>query len=734
MKFYPTEETSYPTEEQILQSYSEDNTQQSPSLDIDLNNLNITSEEIDFDEIDDDLERFQEDEMVKQALQRGIDLRKYALELTAQLKEAETDTVAQYMENNDEVSQLHQQMEECDAVLARMQEMLLGFQEDLGGISEEIKDLQNKSLSMNIKLKNRRAAEELIHKFLDQTSIDPEVANIIAHSPINEQFLDAIIDLSKKLKYLQQEAPSKDGSSLDIIPKGTFVGQTLLPELERLKIRAISKIRDYFASKYKDLRRPKTNIQMLQQSALVKYAPLFQFLQQEASHSADEIRSWYVETMGKTIFNLFKNYYAQLMKLEDVKADRNDLVAVEEAAVRSMFTNKVNLSKRSDAFTLGERDKILDQIETEPILVHVATAEVLKFPYEVLLRSVIKHLSDAATSEFLFIVDFFKTNSQDTFNNIFKRTLSHILENLENYLLTTYDAIGILLIIKVTHSQRLVMQRRRIPVLDSFFDRICMLLWPRFKFVFDANLKSLRNANFRKLGNIDLTPHYVSRRYAEFVSSVLALTRGSDSFGIAGGGETMLLTDLQQIRVEILGLLERLSSQLPTSKERKVFIINNVDQMLQVFQERRVMSDEVQKLEDMLMHQRELFAEEALKDIFPRLVSFVLQTEQAMIAAASSGTNERFTLDETIVEGLVREFASSWRTGIQQINDDVLKYFANFRNGMEILKQVLTQLLLYYTRFQDVIKKAWQRPPAFMRDIVTTPTILQEIRRYSRTF
>ncbi len=190
----------------------------------------------------------------------------------------------------------------------------------------------------------------------------------------------------------------------------------------------------------------------------------------------------------------------------------------------------MNLSKRSDAFTLGERDKILDQIESEPILVHVATAETLKFPYEVLLRSVIKHLSDAATSEFLFIVDFFKTNSQDTFNksvdlffpfllssaSIFKRTLSHILESLENYLLSTYDAIGILLIIKVTHSQRLVMQRRRIPVLDAFFDRICMLLWPRFKAVFDANLKSLRNANYRKLGTIDLTPHYVSRWFFNF--------------------------------------------------------------------------------------------------------------------------------------------------------------------------------------------------------------------------
>jgi vacuolar protein sorting-associated protein 52 len=226
------------------------------------------------------------------------------------------------------------------------------------------------------------------------------------------------------------------------------------------------------------------------------------------------------------------------------------------------------------------------------------------------------------------------------------------------------------------------------------------------------------------------------------VSSVLALTRGSDSFGIAGGGETMLLTDLQQIRVELVGLLERLASQLPTSKERKVFIINNVDQvslppfssilislslslspcvlplslslllhlvsrqMLQVFQERRVMSEEVQKLEDMLMQQRELFAEEALKDIFPRLVSFVIQvatdtslifplplasspsTHQTEQALATSASTERFHLDEALVESLVREFASSWRTGIQQINDDVLKYFANFRNGMEILKQV----------------------------------------------
>lgn len=48
-------------------------------------------------------------------------------------------------------------------------------------------------------------------------------------------------------------------------------------------------------------------------------------------------------------------------------------------------------------------------------------------------------------------------------------------------------------------------------------------------------------------------------------------------------------------------------------------------QILSVFQERRVGGEEVQRFEDLLMQQRELFAEEEVKASFPKLVSFVLQ-------------------------------------------------------------------------------------------------------------
>ena len=75
----------------------------------------------------------------------------------------------------------------------------------------------------------------------------------------------------------------------------------------------------------------------------------------------------------------------------------------------------------------------------------------------------------------------------------------------------------------------------------------------------------------------------------------------------------------------ISGLLERLSSSLGTIKDKKVFLINNYDQILSVLQERHVNSEEVQRYEEMLLQQRELFAEESLKGAFPKLITFVLQ-------------------------------------------------------------------------------------------------------------
>lgn len=44
-----------------------------------------------------------------------------------------------------------------------------------------------------------------------------------------------------------------------------------------------------------------------------------------------------------------------------------------------------------------------------------------------------------------------------------------------------YDLVGVLLMIRINYQHQLIMDKRRIPCLDPYLDRVNILLWPRFK-------------------------------------------------------------------------------------------------------------------------------------------------------------------------------------------------------------------------------------------------------------
>ena len=85
------------------------------------------------------------------------------------------------------------------------------------------------------------------------------------------------------------------------------------------------------------------------------------------------------------------------------------------------------------------------------------------------------------------------------------------------------------------------------------------------------------------------------------------------------------------------------------------------------------------------------------------------------------------------VEPLVKDFASRWKDAIELMHKDVITSFSNFLCGMEILRTSLTQLLLYYTRLSECVKKV-QGGSALNKDLVSIQLIIHEIRKYSRTF
>lgn len=196
------------------------------------------------------------------------------------------------------------------------------------------------------------------------------------------------------------------------------------------------------------------------------------------------------------------------------------------------------------------------------------------------------------------------------------------------------------------------------------------------------NLNSVRNANRKRLGSIELQPHYVTRRYAEFAASVLMLHHRLQDMALSddmllhnmyGRGRLCFACFLARysprphlgfaarvgtrtvLRSEFVSLLRRMAAEHGTRKARCVFLINNYDQVLRVQTEvrlclpssgcgpslshclhpctprQRKVEDESQKFFSKLREQQiQKYVDEELAETFGRLLLFVRQTHAAM--------------------------------------------------------------------------------------------------------
>merc|ERR1719427_1960019 len=176
---------------------------------------------------------------------------------------------------------------------------------------------------------------------------------------------------------------------------------------EKLKIKAVAKIREYFLLKINQFKKPLANYQ-IPQNAMLRFKFYFQFLQKVNREVASEIRDEYIDTMSKIMFSYFKSYSGRLAKLQfEESASREDLLGAEESQAKGFFF-KPSLKNKTTVFSVGCRDEVLSQELEAPIIVpHAQQKTDQRYPYEMLFRSVQYALVDNACREFLFISEFF---------------------------------------------------------------------------------------------------------------------------------------------------------------------------------------------------------------------------------------------------------------------------------------------------------------------------------------
>ncbi|TPX37558.1 hypothetical protein SmJEL517_g00456 [Synchytrium microbalum] len=649
--------------------------------------------------VEDRLTEFQDHELLKSAFAKGVDLREYAKQIEKELDELEQAHVLDYVKQSPALADLHSQIQSCDNILEHMESLLSDFQATLGKISEEIETLQEQSHTMNIKLKNRTNLETLLNAVLDGVVISPDLIKKICEGEVNDFFLTHLNDLNKKMSYVKAQQNKHVRAFKDVGP-----------ELERLRLKATEKIREFLLRKIESLRAPNTNIAMIQQSVLLKYKDLYWFLLERYADAAGEIRVNYVNTVGGYYLMCFDKYLKSMQRLQTVIADKFDLIGYEESVKKGLFSGKLALKDKTNVFTLGDRLQVLtNPPDTGIILPHIAEDRNLRFPFEAIFKSINRLLMDNASSEYIFDIEFFAPSRvvhkpgvanapgselmylQAVFMETFDSTLKLLAASNKQYVDASFDAVGILLCIRLNMQNIMIQQKRCVPCLENYMNATNMVLWPRFQAIMDMHIESVKKAIPGKLlPTKDVHPHYLTRRYAEFSASILTLNQGYD--------DALLINSLQRLRTEVEALLFRMSGEFSDRKSRLVFMINNYDLVASILTEHTASSFDQEKdyFGGMLTNKTTEFVEEELKPVFGFLMNFVNHGE--LEQDVNNIQPEKF-------DQVASEFTATWKNALNSINASVIQSFPNFQNGARVLQSVLTRLVLYYRRFLTLYEK-----------------------------
>lgn len=653
----------------------------------------------------------------------GVDLNAQKLEVERQLKEVEAACISDYMRESDNIVDLFQRVTSCDHILERLETILCKFQADLGNICQEIISLHEQTVSLNMQLKNKQAIRSKLAIFIEDMTIPQPVIQHIMYTPASEnQFMDHLVILDQKIHFFKEQNFRDAVSCNDI-------NQTLFG----LKTKAIFKVREYVLRKIHDCRKYLSNYQV-PQNALLKNRFFYQFLLSHERDKAREVQSEYIDTLSKVYHTYFKEYIQRLSKLEyDERPDENDLMASDDQSHKArsniIFNTKpTSLKNKSTVFTIGTRSTVIKLDLEAPLIMPGSAKQDVKYTPEALFRTVHYAVLDNTCREFVFLRDFFMTSSESQtaslFGQVFSKTLNLVQSHVSEQFKNSYDTIAIFLCLHLVYRYREIARKKKIPVLDPYWDNIVRCLYPRFEKLIGLHKESVRNCDCDKFSNVDTLPHPITRRYAEFASAISSINDTYPDERI-----TVLLNDLQN---EVKNFILRTAAVFGQPREQQIFMINNYDHILSVFKRSNVKEDskDIEEIRLQLNKRIQEIVEELLYPHFGSMICFVKDCEVYL----ERDDTDSLKRNEKKIGPLIESFNTNWQKALDEMSKDVLSYFSNFENGNNIQQAAMAQLVQYHVRFEKIVGHPILKDHVPKSKLISLHEVMVFVKRYKTNF
>ncbi|KAJ5142765.1 uncharacterized protein N7515_001552 [Penicillium bovifimosum] len=516
-------------------------------------------------------------------------------------------TVQQFEQERDKFQELHTSITGCDEVSQSVELYLNDFQNELGAVSAEIETLQARSTQLNAMLANRRNVERLLGPAVEEISISPKAVRTIVEGPIDENWVRALNEIDSRSTNIEAKAAAS--------ANGYKAIEDVRPLLVDVKDKAIERIRDYLVSQIRAMRSPNINSQIIQQQRLVKYKDLYSYLFKAHPKLAGEISQAYINTMRWYYTSHFTRYLQALDKVKVYPPDRNEVLGGDPSTHRSgnMIPGGRAGSAAHDPFSLGRRIDILRTGNIQALSSYLAEEDNTYHGIEVPFRNFNVALVDNVCAEYSFLTEFFspKTfheisrNALEIFQQVFSLGQNQAKKLIEH----TTDSLGVLMCVRLNQHSAFELQRRKVPVADSYVNGINMQLWPRFQVIMDHHGESLKRVGSNTgrsavsalsiAGGDDLkqssAPHFLAQRFGQLLHGILVLS--SDA-----GDDEPVSNSLARLTAEFDSLLIKLSRNGTDAKRRERFLFNNYSLILTIISDTqgKLAIEQKEHLEEML--------------------------------------------------------------------------------------------------------------------------------------
>ncbi len=491
---------------------------------------------------------------------------------------------------------LHDAIEDCDEVLDSVESYLTNFQTELGAVSAEIESLQTRSSQLNAKLENRKKVEKILGPAVKEISISPITVRIICEGPVDENWIRALNELESRSAAVLK----KQSGTIKAI-------EDIKPLLEDLKAKAVERIRDFIVAQIKALRSPNINAQIIQQQTFIKYKDLYAFLARNNSVLAEEIGQAYVNTMKWYYTSNFTRYQQALEKIAIYVIDQNEVLGLDSSpARRNVLAPSKGPSPQHDVFNLGRRPDILKAKSKDAISAYLADEDKTHHYLETPFYNYNLALIDNVCSEYSVLTELFSMKSfhevsrkvMEIFEPSFSLGHTFTKQLIEN----NTDCLGVLLCVRIDQHFAFELQRRKVPLADSYINGTNMLLWPRFQIIMDFHCESLKRmtastnrgavAAFSLVGidtsKTSVAPHPVTQKFGQFLHGILALS--SDA-----GDDEPVSNSLGRLRSEYEALMARLAKGAGDASKRSRFLYYNYSLVLTIISDTQGKVAEEQK-------------------------------------------------------------------------------------------------------------------------------------------